>query len=295
MALAQNGILANLRRLAGVALDRLPDDPLEWRDPAFLLGERDLLGAACDAWYAPEITGLEHLPESRCLVVGTHNGGFMAPDMFSLMVGFWRRYGAERPSYGLAHDMVFKLPFLGRWIAKLGAVPAHPDNARKLLERDVAVLVYPGGDLDAYKPFRERHVVKFGGRKGFIRLAMRTGSPILPVVSVGAHETIYVLTDGATLAERFGLKRRFRMEVLPIALTIPFGVTVGAFTPYVPLPTRIKVRALPPIHLEVPPEAAEDQATVDAAHDRVRDTMQRALDALVEEGGFGPAARFANA
>jgi 1-acyl-sn-glycerol-3-phosphate acyltransferase len=295
MGLTNQEIFANLRRLAGVALERLPDDPLDRRDPEFLLRERDFLGAACDAWYSPEIMGLEHLPRGRALVVGTHNGGFMAPDMFSLMVGFWRTYGADRPSYGLAHDMVFRLPFAGRWIAKLGGVPAHPENARRLLERDCAVLVYPGGDRDAYKPYRERHVVKFGGRKGFIRLALRTRSPILPVVSVGAHEIMYILTDGAELAERLGLKKYFRMDVLPVALTLPFGITIGAFTPYVPLPTRIRVRALPPIDLGLPPEAADDQAAVDAAHDRVRDAMQEALDRLVAEGGFGPAARFQHA
>src|SRR5262249_13079233 len=150
--------------------------------------ERDRLGAACDLWYAPDLTGLDHLPPGRALVVGTHNGGFMAPDMFSLMVGFWRHFGVERQAYGLAHDMVFRLPVAGRWIAQLGAVPAHPENARKLLERDVAVLVYPGGDRDAYKPWHERHTVKFGGRKGFIRLALRTQAPIVPVVSVGAHD-----------------------------------------------------------------------------------------------------------
>lgn len=295
MALSREEIVAHLRRLAAVALEPLPEDPLDRRDPEFLLKERDILGAACDAWYAPDLMGLEHLPEGRCLVVGTHNGGMMAPDMFSLMVGFWRHFGADRPAYGLAHDMVFRLPLAGRWIAKLGAVPAHPENARKLLERDCAVLVYPGGDRDAYKPFHERHVVKFGGRKGFIRLALRARAPIMPVVSVGAHEIMYILTDGAELAERLKLKKWLRMDVLPIALTLPFGVTIGALTPFVPLPTRIRVRALPPIDLGLPPEAAEDQAAVDAAHDRVRDVMQAALDDLVREGGFGPAARFGNA
>jgi 1-acyl-sn-glycerol-3-phosphate acyltransferase len=284
-------ILSNLGRLARVALDPMPDDPLTRRDPAFLLAERDFLGAVCDAWYAPDLEGLEHLPEGRALVVGTHNGGVLAPDMFSLMVGFWRLHGAERPAYGLAHDMVFRLPFVGRWIAKLGGVPASPDNARKLLERDVAVLVYPGGDLDAYKPYAERHVVKFGGRKGFIRLALRTRSPIVPVVSVGAHEIFYILTDGASLASRLGLKRRFRMEVLPVALSIPFGLTVGAFMPYLPLPTKIRIRVLPPMDLGLGPDAADDPVAVAAAAQQVRAVMQAALDALVAEGGFGPRAR----
>jgi 1-acyl-sn-glycerol-3-phosphate acyltransferase len=189
--------------------------------------------------------------------------------------------------------MVFKLPYFGRWIAKLGGVPAHPENARALLERDVAVLVYPGGDRDAYKPYAERHVVKLAGRKGFVRLALRTGAPVVPVVSVGAHEIIYVLTDGAELARRLGLKKAFRMDVLPIALTLPFGLTVGALVPYVPVPTRIRVRVLPPIDLGLPPSAADDPGAVDDAYERVRATMQSGLDELVALGDFGPAARLA--
>lgn len=253
--------------------------------------ELDLLGSACDAWYAPELLGLDNLPPGRALVVGTHNGGFMAPDMFSLMVGFWRHFGTGRQAYGLAHDFVFRLPYVGRWIAKLGGVPASQENARRLLERDVAVLVYPGGDLDANKPYRERHVVKFGGRRGFIRLALRTQAPIVPVVSVGAHETFYVLTDGASLAERLGLKKRFRIDVLPIALSLPLGLTVGAATPYVPMPTKIRLRVLKPIHLGLPPHAADSEMAVNASMALVQGAMQAAVDALVAEGGFGPLAR----
>ncbi len=292
MDLPRQDLLRHARRFARVAVETLPDDPLDRRDPAFILEEGDLLGDACDAWYAPELLGLEHLPPGRALVVGTHNGGFMAPDMFSLMVGFWRHFGVERQAYGLAHDFVFRLPFVGRWIAKLGGVPASPENARKLLERDVAVLVYPGGDRDAYKPYHERHAVKFSGRSGFVRLALRTGAPIVPVVSVGAHEIIYVLTDGAELAERLGLRRRFRLDVLPVMLTLPFGVTVGPMVPYVPVPTKIRVRVLPPIHLGLPASAADDPEAVREAMAGVERTMQRALDELVAEGGFGPRARF---
>src|SRR6266508_68225 len=101
MALFSQDLLYNLGRFARVALEELPSDPLDRRDPAFILEERELLGAACDTWYAPDIMGLENVPAGRALVVGTHNGGFMAPDMFSLMVGFWRQHGPDRPAYGL--------------------------------------------------------------------------------------------------------------------------------------------------------------------------------------------------
>jgi 1-acyl-sn-glycerol-3-phosphate acyltransferase len=293
MALTLGDIGANLARLASVGRKDVPDDPLAQRDPDFIRRQRDWLGALCETFYQPDIQGLDHLPTGRALVVGTHNGGYMAPDMFSLMVASWHRFDpAERAAYGLAHDLVMRAPGAGRWLAKLGAVPASPKNAERLLGRDVAVLVYPGGDRDAFKPYRDRHLVHFAGRKGFIRMALRSRAPIVPVVSVGAHEVFRVLTDGVELARRSGLKKYLRMDVLPIALAFPTGLAVGAFAPYLPVPTKIRVRLLPPIDLQHPPEAADDPAIVDGLYLQVVEIMQSALDALVRAGDFGVMARF---
>ncbi|HKA86399.1 MAG TPA: lysophospholipid acyltransferase family protein, partial [Haliangiales bacterium] len=280
-------LLARLRHYGSLVGAPPAATPFDERDPEFIAREIGLIGPILDAWYAPEVTGLENLPAGRALTVGTHNGGYLAPDMFATMVAFWRQFGPDRPAYGLVHDLVFRVPLAGKWIARLGGVPANPHNAAALLERDVAVLVYPGGDRDAFKPYARRHVVDFAGRMGFIRTALRARAPIVPVVSVGAHEGMYIFTDGHDLAERLGLTARFRLDVLPIMLSLPFGLTVGA-TPYLPVPTRVRVRALPAIDLGLPPEAADDAEAVRAAHDRVRVVMQAGLDALVEEGGFGP-------
>ncbi len=265
----------------------LPDDPLEWRDPAFIAGELPSLGALTDAWFAPVVEGLEHLPDGPALVVGSHNGGVMAPDMFVTMVAYWRRFGVERPAYGLAHDQVFRVPVAGRYLARLGAVPAHQRNARALLARGATVLVYPGGEIDAFRPHRERHLVKFGGRAGFVRTALAAGAPIVPVVSVGAHETVRVLTDGRALAQRLGLPRLARIEVVPIMLCLPWGISVGPWEAHLPAPSKVRVRVLPPLDPGLPASAADDEATVLALRERVRATMQSALDALVAEGGFG--------
>lgn len=286
-----DALLERLRRYRALLGEPAAASPLDERDAPFIAREVDLVGGVLDAWFAPEVGGLENLPDGRALVVGTHNGGLMSPDMFSTMVAFWRRFGPERPSYGLAHDFVFRIPIAGKWIAKLGGVPAHPRNAAALLERDAAVLVYPGGDRDAFKPYARRHVVDFAGRMGFIRVALQARAPIVPVVSVGAHEGFYIVSDGHDLAESLGLAKRYRMDVLPIMLALPWGIAVGPAMPYLPFPTKVKVRVLPAIDLGLPPEAAEDPEAVRAAHDRVRDAMQSALDALVEEGGFGPSAR----
>jgi 1-acyl-sn-glycerol-3-phosphate acyltransferase len=265
-----------------------PADPLARRDAGTIRADMDWIGRLLDLWFAPEISGLENLPDGAALVVGTHNGGTAAPDMFSTMVAFWRRFGPDRLSYGLAHDQVCRLPVVGRWIQKLGAVPARQVHAAELLRRGAAVLVYPGGDLDAFKPWSERHTVKFGERSGFIKTALRAGVPIVPVISVGAHETFAVLTDGRDLARRIGLKRWTRMEVLPIILCLPWGVWVGALEGHLPVPSKVRIRVLPPIALDGDPD---DEVYVLAAREQVRATMQGALDQLVAEGHFGPLAR----
>jgi len=282
----------HLLRWAALAAESVPQDPLARRDPDYIREELEVLGFALDGWFATKVDELEHLPDDPSLVVGTHNGGAVAPDMFALMVAFWRRFGVERPAYGLAHDQVFKIPMAGRWIGKLGAVPAHQRHARALLARGATVLVYPGGDLDAFKPWEERHDVKFGERTGFIRTALNAGVPIVPVVSVGAHETVRILTDGRELAQRLGLKQLFRIEVLPIMLCFPWGLAIGPIETHLPAPSKMRIRLLPPIDLAAHGfKKVIDDEGVCEARDLVRDTMQQALDQLVAEGDFGVTAR----
>ena len=153
------------------------------------------------------------------------------------------------------------------------------------------MLGYPGGDLDAFKPYAERHQVKFGHRSGFVRTALLTGAPIVPVISVGAHESVYILTDGRELAERLGLKRLLRIEVVPVMLAPPFGLWIGPYDGHWPIPSKVRIRVLPPMRFAHPPEAAADPSLVAAVCEEVRRTMQAALDELVAEGGFGPRAR----
>ncbi len=282
-----------LRGLEALAV-RLPADPLARRDVDFIRRQLETLGPFVDLWYAPEYEGLEHLPEGRALVVGTHNGGFIGPDLCSFIIGLWRARGPELPVYALAHDVTFRLPAVARWLSKLGAVPARPEIAHELLEREACVIVYPGGVRDAYKRHADRHVVDFYGRTGFVRTAIRAGAPIIPLVSAGAHDAIYVVADGVRVAHALGLDRRLRLDTLPLQLCLPWGLAVGP-VPYVPLPCKVKLTLLPPIHLELPPAAADDPDAVAGAYRLVTETMQAALDALVARGGFGLRARWDSA
>jgi len=232
-----------------------------------------------DRYYRAEVEGIEHMTEGRALVTATHNGGVFMPDLWALMVAFWRRFGLETPAYGLMHTFAFPIPGLGDLLSAAGAVPATRENAATVLDAGFPLMVCPGGDLDALKPYRERHRITFGKRRGFIRTALKHSAPIVPVVSVGAHEVFVMLNDGRRTAELFGFARFLRIKTVPLALGFPFGLNpAGIFS--LPLPTKVRVRVLPRIELGEPPEAADDPIIVERCFERVRATMQDALDDL---------------
>jgi 1-acyl-sn-glycerol-3-phosphate acyltransferase len=262
---------------------------LDGRDPEFIRRVLPKLALSCERYHTVAMSGLERLPPGPSLIVGSHNGGPLAPDMFALMVAYWQRFGVDAPAYGLMHDFIFRLPFAGGIMTKLGAVPARPANALALLERGARVLVYPGGDIDGLKAHADRHRIIFGERTGFIRVALQTGVPIVPVVSVGAHEIFHVITAGEEFARRSGWKRMTRLEVFPVVLSVPFGLSLGPAFFYLPWPVRMKLRLLDPIAWpELTPAAADDPVILRRCQHEVRDRMQAALDELVEEGDFGP-------
>lgn len=258
------------------------------RDPAFIRDSLGPLSLFFERYHRVRVEGLDLVPSGPALAVGNHNGGLMSPDMFALMVAWWQRFGVDEPAFGLMHDLPFHIPVLGDMMTRFGAVPARPANAVSLLRRGAKVLVYPGGDLDAFRPWSRRHEIVFGERKGFVRVALRAQAPIVPVVSVGAHEAFRVLTDGRRVVSRLGIKRLTRVEVFPIALCLPWGITFGPSF-YLPVPVRMRIRVLPPLSWpDLPPDAADDPHVVARCRDEVQGAMQAALSAMVEQGGFGP-------
>ena len=169
-------------------------------------------------------------------------------------------------------------------VKSLGGIRACHENAAKLFDSGRNVLVYPGGDIDANRPYSKRHEIVFGQRRGYIRLALRHGIPIVPVVAAGAHSTYFVLTDGRKLAEWTGISRLMRLKVLPIAWSLPWGWTIGPPPPHLPLPTKIYVEFLDPVRFDRSGrEAADDAAYVEACHERVFGPMQGALTRLADE------------
>ena len=139
------------------------------------------------------------------LLVGNHSGGNLTPDTGVFTLAFSTYFGVERAFYQLAHNLVLSMPGLS-FLRKYGTVAASHENARKALQAGAAVLVYPGGDYEVHRPSWQGGRVDFGGRKGFLRLALDEGVPIVPVVSIGGQETSLFLSRGERLAK--GLRAR---------------------------------------------------------------------------------------
>ena len=275
---------ARLRLVEPEAPEARPAE-LGHRDPSFIRRLYPLFAWTSDTYYRAEVEGAENLTDRAALMVSTHNGSWATPDMYTLLVAFWRRFGLETPGYGLMHQAVFRVPGIGEAMAKVGALPATRRHGRLALEAGNPLLVCPGGDVDALKPFKDRHQVVFGGRRGFVRLAIETGVPVVPVVSVGAHETMLILNDGRRLAERLGFPKLFRIKSVPLSLSFPLGLTpAGVFS--IPLPSKVRVRVLPAIHLGVPRSGADDPEVVEDCTSLIRMRMQRELDDLASRRRF---------
>lgn len=235
-------------------------------------------------WFRAEVRGLERIQRGPALYVGNHNAGLMMPEALLLAAAVYRAHGIDAVPFGLAGDSVVSLPVLRELTVPLGAVRANPENARRLLSGGAKVLVYPGGDVEAMRPFRDRDRIVFGGRRGYIRTAVREGVPVIPVVTAGAHSTLVVLTDGQWLAKLLRADRFLRVKVWPITLCLPWGLVIGPALFYLPWPSRILQEVLDPIRFDRQgEEAAADEAYVRACAEQVETTMQQALTRLAQE------------
>lgn len=253
------------------------------RDEERLETLADLAHTVLGRWHRATVEGVERIPDEPALYVGNHNGGLLSVDTFIAFAEVIRERGVGHAPYALAHSTAVRMPLVNQFLVPLGAVEASRENALRLLESGRQTLVYPGGDLESMRPVTERHQIKFGPRRGYIRLALEADVPIVPLVAAGAHTTFLVLGDAYWIAEVLGLDEKLRVDVWPVTLSIPWGLTVGPAPPYLPFPTKMAIEFMNPIAFErTGPEAAADDAYVEACARRVEERMQTTLDRLVE-------------
>ena len=233
-------------------------------------------------WFAADVRGFDRVPPGQVLLVGNHSGGVMTPDTTALYVAWYDQRGFDDQLVGLGFDAAFALPGIGPILRRLGLIPASHGNADRAIERGHSVLVYPGGAHEAFRPWADRNTIDFGGHKGFVRLALRHGIPVVPVVGHGGHETLMVLTRGDGLGRHLG-GAHLRVDIVPVVLHAPWGITLPIL-PSLPLPAKITVEVLEPMAWgELGPGAADDPAVVDRCYAEITSRMQTTLDQLAAE------------
>jgi 1-acyl-sn-glycerol-3-phosphate acyltransferase len=239
-----------------------------------------LVGAALARYTRLEFEGPQEIPDAPVLLVVNHgHGGIFDLNGFAL-AALQRRFGIDdrTPATILTHQIAWTVG-AGPLLEPAGFRPASREVALEALEREEYVVVMPGGDLDGAKSWAHRNEVLFGGRTGFASLAMQAGVPIVPLVIVGAGESLFVLSDGRRLAEALRLDQLLRTRTLPVAVSIPWGITfggAGVVLPYVPLPTKLVAVAGDPMTAE-PGESVEDFAA------RVQGWMSATAERLTED------------
>jgi 1-acyl-sn-glycerol-3-phosphate acyltransferase len=233
---------------AGWVAERAGQWDLEGVDDTFMARQKYLWNPLMDYWFRMEIEGWEHLPESPVLLIGIHSGAPFVWDAWTVGIQWWRRFGTDRP---LGHD----------------------------------VALWPGGEIDSLRPWTDRDEAVLAGRKGFIRMAIRAGVPIVPIATVGGPDSMPVLARGRRLAKLLQLERVARLKMFPITLQAPWGIS-PAILPELPLPTKIRTAFQPPVKLSRDPAKAKDDDYVDRKYEEVRASIQGGMDALARRRTF---------
>lgn len=236
---------------------------LDWE---FLDAVRPFLSFMYSVYWRVETSGLEHVPDyGRGLLVSNHSGQIPF-DAAMIEAAILTEHPSQRLVRALYADWFATLPFVSILFDKTGQALAHEENVVRLLEQDELVAVFPEGFKGGGKLYRERYKLARFGRGGFVRAALQTQAPIIPVSVVGAEETYISLHKSKTLARLTGF------PYFPISPTFPWLGLLGAL----PLPTKWYIDFGEPLPLsEYAPAAAEDVVLVTQMSQQVRHKVQQ--------------------
>ena len=239
-------------------------------------------------WHRYRMIGLERLPPSPVLFVCNHSG-CGACEVIGMIGAWWRHFGLTRSPRALMHDTFYLIPGIAHLERAVGALRANRENGLAVLEAGRDLVVFPGGDLDACRPLWQARRVIFGNRRGYARLALEAGVPVVPVATRGSHYT-YLVTPltpvvgwlvhktGLTRARRFPVTFAL-IAVIVSAFACPWWVTALAVVCFVvPNPVRITTEVLEPIDVvAATAHIADPAARVEAVHALVHGALEGSL------------------
>jgi len=239
------------------------------RDPAFAERALRLLEPVYRHYFRVEARGVENVPADGPVILVANHSGAVPWDVAMLAASTALDHPSRRVLRPLVEDFVFHFPFVGTAFNRLGAVRACQENAEALLAAGEAVAVFPEGAKGLGKSYRKRYQLQRFGRGGFVKLALRTGAPVVPVAIVGAEETHPVLARLVRPAAPLGL------PFLPVTPTFPWLGALGLL----PLPTKWTIEFGSPVRLDARPDA--DELVIGRLTEEIRAAIQGQLDRLL--------------
>lgn len=211
-------------------------------------------------YFRTEVHGLENVPDGRAVFVGNHSGHIPIDGVLIAASLFLDRNPPVLPR-AMVEKWAQRLPFVSVLFPRIGQVLGSPENARRLLEADHPLLVFPEGIRGISKPFAERYkLANFG--LGFMRLALESRAPVVPIAVVGAEEQYPAIGNLRPLAKLLG------MPVFPIIPQALLGFPL-------PLPTKYRIYFGEPMTFEG--DADDDDTEIQARVEIVRESIQSML------------------
>jgi 1-acyl-sn-glycerol-3-phosphate acyltransferase len=258
----------------------LPDprrgDVDEWgRSESMRALARRLFDPIYRRWFRAEWEGMDKIPKDGGALIVANHAAAIPSDAPTIMHGIEMELG--RPVYGMADYLFRTIPVVGTMWSRTGGVPAHPENAYRLLrEQRQLALVFPEGSKGPGKLYREWYRLRRFGRGGFVEIAMRAGVPVVPIAVVGAEESMPILWKSGALAKLTGL------PYVPLtANQLVFGPLLGTVAW---LPAKFKLQVLDPVTFDVPPdqERYSKSRIMDEA-EKIRVQLQETLYRMLQD------------
>ncbi|CAN5517076.1 hypothetical protein BH20ACT15_BH20ACT15_12370 [soil metagenome] len=227
-------------------------------------------------WFRVEHEGIENVPSSGGALLVSNHSGALPPDAPMIMTAIRRGHPSPRPLYMLAEHWFKGYPGVGMLVNKMGAVPAHRENAQRLLrDEGKLAIVFPEGQKGTRKVLWQRYKLRRFGRGGFVRTAIRARVPIVPIAVVGAEEAMPIFAHMRSVQRLTGL------VYAPLNHAFPwFGPLAGAMY----LPAKFRIRFCKPIDMSAYPlEVMDDAAEVQMISERIRAGIATELEEMLEQ------------
>ena len=227
-------------------------------------------------WHRYEVEGLEHLLVDRARLIVGYHGRPIAHDLCMLQNVVKERLGYL--PHPIVHAAFEKSSRAKVAMDELGFVIGDGPSMAAALERGEHVFVTPGGTREGYRSFRDRYRVNWGGRTGYLRLALKYGLEVVPVAAVGTDDAFVGLNNGYELAKRLDL---------PSSVPSWLGLgLVGVWPLALPFPVKIRQLVGAPMDLLADgPVDAGDREQLLVLHHKVTGAVQGLMDEARGVGG----------